>query len=268
MALAPAQQQYKILGESLVNVPKIFQLGINDDGLGREAVKVMKERFGDHPYLEVVAQKNQPIQGSNPYIRFALGPIARELYGNNIQLISPAISELALRNGKLPDAANTCEDLGVVVYSLNGPNEQLAKHLVEQAKERNIKVKFPMVFYGLKTVKDNRFDKPYGLRLDLDDIAVAYHVPILSKDTGSFKSNDSSLVVNGFPSKLGEGDRTLYTAQEGLRRLYRGCGLGLGAGVIDLPGGNEAGRVSFVKGASPQNLEAAVAEIEALKRIC
>lgn len=251
--MSSAQQRYNILGEPLVDSPEIFQLGRNDDGLGREAVKVMKKRFGDHKYLQVVVQKKQPIQGSNPYIRFALGHIARELYGNNIQLISPAISELALRNGKLPDAANTYEDLGVVVYSLKGPNEQLAKHLVEKAKERNIEVKFPMVFHGLKTVTDDKF--PDGLRLDLDDIAVAYHVPILLQGTSKFKSNDSSLVVNGFPSKLGEGDRTLYTAKDGLRGLCRGRDLGIGAFIVDLPYSSEAGRVSFVKGAALQNLE-------------
>ena len=56
--------------------------------------------------------------------------------------------------------------------------------LVEQAGGME-KVNFPMVIYGLKTVKDDSF--PGGLRLDLGDVAVAYHVPILSRDTGKFR---------------------------------------------------------------------------------
>lgn len=258
--------KYIIQAHSLADVPEIFQL--RNDELGADALRLMKERFGYHKYLQVVVpdRKNQPIKGSNSYIRFALGPIVKELYGNNIQLISPAISEIALKYGKLSDATSTYEDLGVVVYSLKGPNEQLAKHLVEKARERGMDVgKFPIVFHGLKTVRDNKF--PDGLRLDLDDIAVAYHVPILSKKTSSFKSTDSNLVQNGFPRKLEKGYRILYTTNSGLRRIHRDGCLNLDASGNDLPYSNDAGRVSFVKnGTSPQNLETALAKLEAERK--
>lgn len=262
--------KYSIQGQPIVPIPRILQLGKDDDGLGRDAVKLMKERFGYHPYLQVlIAGRNQPIQGTSPYIRFALGPIARELYGrdsegNQVQLLTPALSELALKHGTLPDAKSTFEDLGVVVYSLKGPNTQLAEHLIEQAKASGMKVQLPMVFYGLKTIIDNIEGKFLGnLRFDFDDITVAYHVPILSRQTGKFKATDSGLVQNGFPSELGEGDRTLYTAKNGLRRLIRSRNFLLDARDDGLPGSSEAGRVSFVMGEAPQNLEAAMEAVQA-----
>jgi hypothetical protein len=233
----------------------------------------MNDRFkgNDYVVLKDLGKENQPIGYSNPYRRWAVGPVVRELLGNDVELLTPAMSEQVLKSGKLPDATSTYEDLGIVVYSLNGPNHEIANHLVNQAKERGVEVKFPMVLYHLKTARDAKF--PDGLRLDLDDIAVAYHVPILLNPTSrfkSFKSDDKGLVQNGFPSEVGEGDRTLYTAlytaKEGLRRLYRGRGLFLGADSDSLPDSDEAGRVSFMrKGVAPQNLEARLAGLKALR---
>ena len=118
----------------------------------------------------------------------------------------------------MPDARSTYEDIAVVVYSTEGENAQLARHLVEQAKGMG-EVNFPVVIYGLQTVKDDRF--PYGLRLDLGDVAVAHNVPILSKRTGNFDVSDPELAKTGFPSKLYSGNRTLYIAHDGLRRVHR-----------------------------------------------
>ena len=189
-----------------------------------------------------------------------MGPIVRELYGKDadgktLQLLTPALSELALKHGTLPDAGSTYEDLAVVVYSIKEPNAQLAQRLVDQAKERG-KVNFPVVIYGLQTVKDDSF--PDGLRFDLGDVAVAYTVPILSRETGNFDAADPSLVKTGFPSKLGSGNRTLSTEKQGLLRVFRGRDLYLYTSSVILHVSNEAGRVSFVRGAAPQNLEAAL----------
>mgnify|MGYP001569946050 CR=1 FL=1 len=244
--------------------PRIFQL--RNDELGREAVRIMNDRFkgNDYVVLNKLGEKNQPIGYSNPYRRWAIGPVIREILGNDVELLTPAVSEQALRSGKLPDATSTYEDLGIVVYSLNGPNDKLAQHLVAQAKERGVEVKLPMVFYHLKTARDDKFSD--GLRLDLDDIAVAYHVPILSNPSSRFKSDDKGLVQNGFPSEVGEGDRTLYIAQEGLGRLYRYRVLDLDANNDNLPYSDGAGRVSFMrKGVAPQNLEARLADLKALR---
>ena len=230
-------KQYQVQGHSLMPAevealfPTLFQLKNNE--LGREAVRIVNDRYkgNDNVVLDVSRLKDgQPIGYSNSYRRWAIGPVVRELMGNDVELLTPAVSEQALKSGKLPDAASTYEDLGVVVYSLNGPNDKLAQHLVAQAKERGIEAKFPLVFYHLKTVPDDKF--PDGLRLDLDDIAVVYHAPILGNQTSRFKSDNKGLVQKGLPDEVGEGDRTLYTAQEGLWRLYRGRDLDLGASEI------------------------------------
>ena len=87
-------------------------------------------------------------------------------------------------------------------------------------------MEFPIVFHRLKTVKDDKFTDTGGLRLDLaDEENVAYHAPILSNPTSNFRTEDPSLIVNGLPSTLGDGDRKLYTAESGLRALYRNGGL-------------------------------------------
>ncbi len=261
-----AKTQYPTNGRPLADVPEIFQL--NYDKLGKDAFKLMNERFSGHKLVvlddsELV--RGQPIGHSNSYRRFALGPIVGELVPD-AQLITPAFSEIALINGRIPDAKSTYEDLALVVYSLNGPNSELAKHLVAQAKERGLETKeFPIVFYGLKTAIDDKF--PNGLRFDLGDSAVAYHAPILSKGTANFDANDPELVRSGLPSELGKGDRTLYTGQNSLRRLVRVGDLSVGAGIDNLPYSVKAGRVSFVKrGAAPQNLESAISGLEAEKR--
>ncbi len=62
---------------------------------------------------------------------------------------------------------------------------------------------------------------------------------------------------------MGGGNRTLYTARDGLRGVSRNRDLGLSANSDYLPYANVAGRVSFVRGAAPQNLEAALGAVEA-----
>jgi len=271
-ALKYNRSSYITQGQPLIAVPEIFQL--RTDELGRDAVKLMNERFAGNSFvaLEISSlNENQPIGYSTPYRRFALGPIVRELYGKDadgktVQLLTPAQSELALKHGTLPDSKNSYEDLAVVVYSTKGQNAQLAQHLLNQAREMG-EVKTPAVFYGLQTVKDGSF--PNGLRFDLGDLAVVYTAPILSKkigEIGKFDASDPELIKIGFPGKLGEGNRNLYIAKEGLRRVCRYRDLGLGAGGGDLPGSVEAGRVSFIRGGASQNLEAALEVVESEAR--
>ena len=267
MVQVPAQPKYEIKGQPLIANPEIFQL--RNDELGRDAVRLMNERFDGYIIfvLDISGLKEgEPIGYLDPYRRFALGPIVRELYGKDadgkaLQLLTPALSELALKYGTLPDARSTYEDLAVVVYSTERENAQLARHLVEQARGIMEKVDFPVVFYGLQTVKDGSF--PDGLRFDLGDLAVAHHVPILSKMTGNFDVSDPELAKTGFPGKLGNGSRTLYIAHDGLRRVHRSNDLNLDAVHAGLTISGRSGRVSFVRDEDPQNLEAALKAVEA-----
>lgn len=272
MSTTTTQKSYQLQGRLLISpedrklFPEVFQFSNNERG--RDVLKLMKERYGDNPFLRVTvpSEEGAPIQGSNIYIKSAVIPIVRELTNENIGHLTPALSEKALRYGILPDATSTYEDLGAAVHSLKDPNSQLANHLAAQAREAGVNVEFPMVFPYLVAMKDDKF--PGGLRLDLDTksvidgLGIAYHEPSLRKG-GQFKSSDPKLLVTGFPSEVEEGDRTLYTEQEGLRRLYRDWDSDLYAYVDDLPVSLVAGRVSFVKGAAPQNLESRLVDLRA-----
>lgn len=244
--------------------PGLLQL--KNNGLGKDVYRLIKEDFGrdNRVLFNVDVPENTPVKGSNPYMRWAVGPRLRKLctdyYGYDVELLKPAVSEYALNIDRLADVASTYEDLGLVVYSLNHSNDRLAQRLVSQAKERGISIELPMVFYHLKTVKDSEF--PDGLTFDLDDIAVAYHVPILlqillqKENIGDFDANDPQLLISGFPSELGKGGRTLFAAKEGLKRFFRDRHY-LSADNNNLSSSTDSGRISFVKkGAPTQNLEA------------
>ncbi len=86
MTQAPAQPKYEIKGQPLIPVPEIFQLGRNDGGLGIDAVRLMNERYAGNKNVVLDISnlaENQPIGFSNPYRRFALGPIVGEMYGKD-----------------------------------------------------------------------------------------------------------------------------------------------------------------------------------------
>ena len=270
MVKVPTQQKYRIQGQPMVDVPvpHIFQLGNfpNDPDVFRltnDIFDFVNMEYKDNRYVVLDVSRlneNEPVGHSNIYRRGAVQRALREMGINEFQLLNPVDSEKALKAGKLPNVGSTYEDLAVVVYSTEGANAQLAQHLADQAKGRG-GVKFPLVIYGFETVKDGSFSG--GLRLDLSDRAIAYHVPILSEETGRFDASDPELVKTGFPGKLGDGSRTLYTAKGGLRRVGRGGDLDLDADGDSLPGSNEAGRVSLVRGEASQNLEARVVELNA-----
>ena len=86
----------------------------------------------------------------------------------------------------------------------------------------SVDLEIPFVVTGLmKPVKDDKFE--YGLRLDpIDGLTLMYNVPILAQRANRFDSEDPELQRTGFPGKLGEGNRTLYTQNKGVYRLIRG----------------------------------------------
>ena len=328
MTSAIEQKSYLIKGGDPLTryAPRIIQLGGPlDQGLSADALRLMKEDFGNNPALDLIVSKIsrenfgpscvefsesfprgpkgelrefgylRRISGSNVFIRYALGPRVKKLYGPNIQLISPAISEQlieqayndALRLSNMFFAGDTndtdlyqrlqrfYEDLGVVAYKKAGPNEQLKRHLIDQARERGIPIEFPILFYRLKTVKDDRFVESRGLRLDLDDAEdVAFHAPVLAEKPGCFDFHDPNLTKLGLPLKVDEfigpqgrkksifdnPERRLYVADSGLRDFVRHKDLNLVADNPSLLISGDAGRISFLVGEIPQNLEDTIAK--------
>lgn len=277
-------EQYQTFGQPLVKVPEIFQLRNND--LGMDVLRIMLERFKGYEFVDFSPTEEAYFKsgkeggifyGGNPYRRFAVGPIVRELIPD-AKLLSPALSELVLRDRKLrfqsgnfPDdhtlyGACGDEDLGIIVFTDHRDN-----HLLNQAREKRIDIEVPMVFYHLKTVRDEAF--PHGLRFDMDDIGVAFHVPVLKEAKHHFYADDPELVRTGFPGKFytydeiykdpeahARGVRSFYTDgsnPSGVMRFYRlGNSLGVQQdfGRYNLPGGNPM-IMSFVRGANIEKLE-------------
>ncbi|MEK6835265.1 MAG: hypothetical protein AABX61_03320, partial [Nanoarchaeota archaeon] len=230
-----------------------------------EAVrKVLTDYKGTRAALDTFNVGAQgPVKGSNIYSRFALANAYREISKENIRPINPRESEIALANDALTDQTSTYEDLGLAVYSKEGSNPKLWKNLREQVKSNfaNVNLSKPFVITGLmKVVKDSNYED--GLKLDADELTEVYNVPILNKKTGSFDTKDPQLQKTGFPSKLGKGNRTLYTSDNGVQGFFRNGNLVLDARYDNLADSNDDGRVHFVKNFSSGNLEELVAKLE------
>ena len=246
-----------------LNVPYVFRLEYDKEG--REAVKkVLTDYKGTRAALDTFNVEAQgPVRGSNIYSRFALGNAYREIIKEDVRPINARESEIALTNDALTDPRSTYEDLGLVVYPNKGINEKLYSYLREQVKSnfKNVKLNKPFIVTGLmNVVRDSNYGN--GLRLELNELTEVYNVPILSKETGNFDTNDLGLQKTGFPGKLGKGNRTLYTSDNGVQRFGRYWGLGLSAGWAVLADSDDGGRVHFVKNFSSGNLEELVSKLE------
>ena len=234
-----------------MNVPYIFQLEYDESG--REAVKKVLEDYKDTVAalgtFNVKAQGH--VRGSNIYSRFALADAYREITKEDVRPINARESEIALVNKTLTDPTSTYEDLGLIVYPIKGANHSLWQYLREQVKSNFPKVNLnkPFIITGLANVVENS-SLENKLGLELNELTEVYNVPILNKKGDSdynFDSEDKELQKTGFPSKLGRGNRTLYTASDGVRRFYRNVDLSLSARNDDLAFSNDAGRVHLVK---------------------
>ena len=254
-----------------VNVPYIFQAQYDEPG--REAVKKILSDYKNtnirsfNQFLE-----KGPIKGSNPYFRFALGNAYRELTNQDVLPINPKESEIALANNTLTNPGETYEELGLLVYSNKGYNLVLWQHLREIAKTQykdSVDLEIPFVVTGLmKPVKDDKFED--GLRLDtIDGLTLMYNVPILAQRTNifdsvnKFDSEDPELQRTGFPGKLGEGNRILFTQNNGVHRLIRGGeGLYLYARYGNLVTMHDDCRIHLVAKNSSGNLDELVQQLE------
>ncbi|MBS3134337.1 hypothetical protein J4214_03835 [Candidatus Woesearchaeota archaeon] len=254
-----------------VNVPYIFQAQYDEPG--REAVKKILSDYKNtnirsfNQFLE-----KGPIKGSNPYFRFALGNAYRELTNQDVLPINPKESEIALANNTLTNPGETYEELGLLVYSNKGYNLVLWQHLREIAKTQykdSVDLEIPFVVTGLmKPVKDDKFED--GLRLDtIDGLTLMYNVPILAQRTNrfdsvnKFDSEDPELQRTGFPGKLGEGNRILFTQNNGVHRLIRGGeGLYLYARYGNLVTMHDDCRIHLVAKNSSRNLDELVQQLE------
>ena len=233
-----------------------------DNPLVMEGLKILNEKYSNTPLILDTLDFNAKegvVKGCHFFYKAALIGILRELSKEDLTSMTQQISEMFL--DRLPEVNSTYQDSGFTVYPKWGTHSKLWNHLRKQTKTyfNDIDLEIPFVVEGLvDVIKDNNFDDSYNLRVDFnkDSLTKVTQVPILTKGDGTFDSKDEGLSKNGFPYKLNSnGNRNIYTAEDGVRRLYRNRNLSLGFGNDDLVNSDENGRVCVAKNFSGLNLE-------------
>jgi hypothetical protein len=181
-----------------------------------------------------------------------------QLRSANFYPITPTQSEYLLQAGNLPTPSDNWEDLALVLYdkSSEGENPKEAMSLYESLKKHRQEVglsnsdlenKLIVVNPGIE--KDS--GSGYGVKpIILPGLTQVYTHEALSK-VGEDLEFDGYGLNGGLPllNQICNGNRTLWMPNEtediGLRVLVRDGGLGLSAGVGDLAGDDEFGRVNF-----------------------
>ncbi len=244
-------------------VPKGFKFQEADflkGDFGKAVNEEVQGKYGKFQAISKIIYSDNIVKGSTSFYVAAVNEIIRP---EGLRTATQADLENILETNTL-DLKGTYEDSAIVLRSEKDPNSYLAKKLIKQIKARNSRIKMPVMIplIGLELETDSNSD--YGLSFKLRKDTEIIYAPILNTETANFSSEDIDKKT-GLPKKLGNGNRTLYTRQEGLRRLYLDRDLGLDSyyGVL-LAGSYDYGRVVVVSGeaASQKFLEPYLSKLE------
>ena len=187
-----------------------------------------------------------------------------QLKSSNLYPITPAQSEVLLKNGKLTNPGDNWEDLGIILYDTNGENPKEAQALYESLKKHRQDLSLSQSDLENKLIIVNAGAEvdssiPHGVKpIVLPELTQVYQHEVLEKVGEDLKFEGYGL-NGGLPllKQLGSGSRTLYMLDEteniGLRVLYRYGDLVLGSRFRNLDCSNGDGRVNFARSASPKN---------------
>jgi|SRR3989344_5628521 len=228
----------------LIEIPKeIPQIGFLGGNAGGEINDSIRKDYKGNSALQVGKYSNGIVNGSNPLYAVAV----QNRLPAGVRVASQRDLEKAMKFG-VYDFRGTYEDTGLVLRSDDNPNSYLAGNLMTQVQDRlgkNAKIKGPIMIplYELELAKDS--DSPHGLSFKLKEDAELTLAPMLSGENHGkrFSKTDE---LSGLPKELGEGNRTLYTRDSGLSRLYLDRFLGLGSYFGDLADSYGNGRVVLV----------------------
>ena len=232
------------------NVPEFTVL--KADRLGEEIIKKVNSQYKGTP-AELVSNpdRNTPFRESNPFNLFAVDSAARDL-GWRVML--PEEAQLLLDLDKMPERDSTYKDLGLTM-DFSGKNHELALDIYNRlAQEERDLDRFPAVFTGLVPIRSDFGG--YGLLFETTPYAQMRTAKVLTSSKGNFDNDDVELLRSGLPSKLGDGNRRLYTLHQnkpcldnlGVGWLYLGGDSDLGSVGGGLVDSDEGGRVVLVSG--------------------
>lgn len=254
----------KFEGKPLIKLLEIIPTaGFLDGNFGKDVLKEyqgrVKRDYAKAPVLNVLDYEDGVVKGSNPFAVVLVGSIVGQ---DGLRVATQADLERAIKCDALP-LRGQYEDTGLVLRSEGEPNSYLARHLMQQIRARNSKAEMPSVIplSGLELVTDQ--NSPHGLAFKLkDNAAITYGASVLSKD-GAFTSEDVDETI-GLPTKIGQGDRNLYTRNSGLSRLYLCRSLDLDSRYDNLALSNGLGRVVVVSAeGTSQKIAGYLAQLEA-----
>mgnify|MGYP001559183338 CR=1 FL=1 len=244
----------------LIEIPKdVPQIGFLGGEAGKEVNDSIRKDYKDFSALQVAKYSNEIVIGSNPFYVVAV----QSRLPSGVRVSSQADLERALRTGAL-NLRGTYEDTGLVLRSEDNPNEYLSANLMAQVKERlGKKAKMPVMtpLYGLEIVKDE--SSPQGLAFKLKEDAEIVYAPILNK-SGNFDLKDID-EKTGLPKKTEGGNRTLYTINSGLSRLFLDYNLDVSSDNGNLTYSSDNGRVVLVstaEGGSQDFLNGKLTELQ------
>jgi hypothetical protein len=234
-------------GTPLIEIPQnIPQAGFLEGNFGKafldEYQGRVKADYKDASALNVLRYDSGVVKGSNPFAVVLANQILRQ---EGLRTSTQADLEKALRIKAL-ELRGTYEDTGLVLRSEDEPNTYLAKDLMNQVKARNKKQELPVMIplTGLELRADS--NSPHSLAFNLLEGAEIIYAPILNK-LGNFNSEDID-EITGLPKQTGQGNRTLYTRDSGLSRLYLYRYLYLNSNYDYLADSGDGGRVVVVSG--------------------
>lgn len=238
-------------GKPLIEIPKFIpQVGFLKEGFGLAFLKEYKGRvntdYNGNYVLNVLTYSHNVVKGSNPFAVVLANQILRE---EGLRTATQADLEKVLKLDILP-LRGTYEDTGLVLRSRDEPNKYLAKNFptffpFDFTYSTKLVGKRPIIIplNGLELVNDS--NSPHGLTFNLIDGTEIIRAPVLDgKNNGRLFSETGKY---GLPEKLGKGNRTLYTRDSGLSRLYLTRYLDLLSDDDGLADSSDVGRVVVVR---------------------
>jgi len=202
--------------------------------------------------LDVISFKDNIVKGSNPFSTILIQKILRDNH-KGLNIVSPKDIEEILELETL-NLRGTYKDTALVLRSNENPNKYLADNIIKQIKEQKGSLKYPIMvpLQGLDLVKDQ--DSEYGLSFKLREDTELISAPEL--DNKNNNKTFSKTNKKGLPIFSKQGNRTLYTRNSAIARLYLDRDLVLNSGWGDLDSSGVSGRVVIKSAAgAEQNFE-------------